>query len=101
MSTEAVGFIGLGNMGRPMALNLLRAGHRLVVHSRSPGPVEELVGAGATAGTTAAEVGAAATVVITMLPDTHTVELVVREALAAMRPGGLVIDMSTAHPDAR
>lgn len=95
-----MGFIGLGIMGRPMALNLLRAGHRLVVHSRSPGPVEELVRAGATDGATTAEVGAAVTAVITMLPDTHTVEQVVREVMAAMRAGGIVIDMSTAHPDA-
>ena len=100
MSGEAVGFIGLGIMGRPMALNLVRAGHDLVVHSRSPGPVDELVRAGATSGATTAGVGAAATTVITMLPDTHTVEQVVREVMAAMRPGGMVIDMSTAHPDA-
>lgn len=100
MSAQPVGFIGLGIMGRPMALNLLRAGHRLVVHSRSPGPVEELVRAGATAAATAAEVGAAVPVVITMLPDTYAVEQVVREVMMAMRVGGLVIDMSTAHPDA-
>lgn len=100
MSGEIVGFIGLGIMGRPMALNLVRAGHRLVVHSRSRPPVHELVEAGATACETAAAVGAAATAVITMLPDTDTVERVVREVVAAMRPGGLVIDMSTAHPDA-
>lgn len=100
MTAEVTGFIGLGIMGRPMALNLVRAGQRLVVHSRSPWPVEELVRAGATAAATAAEVGAAATAVITMLPDTHTVEQVVREVIGAMRPGRLVIDMSTAHPDA-
>ena len=100
MSGETVGFIGLGIMGRPMALNLRRAGYHLVVHSRSPGPVEELMGAGAAAGATAAEVGLRTTTVITMLPDTHTVEQVVREVMAAMHPGGLVIDMSTAHPDA-
>lgn len=100
MTAEAIGFIGLGIMGRPMALNLVRAGHRLVVHSRSRSPVDDLVEAGATACDTAAAVGAAATTVITMLPDTRIVEQVVREVVAAMRPGGLVIDMSTAHPDA-
>ncbi|MDQ3097972.1 MAG: NAD(P)-binding domain-containing protein, partial [Chloroflexota bacterium] len=88
MSGETVGFIGLGIMGRPMALNLLRRGHRLVVHSRSPGPVEELVRAGAISAGGAEEVGAAATVVITMLPDTHAVEDIVRGILAGMRPGG-------------
>src|SRR5262249_56335465 len=40
--SELVGFIGLGVMGRPMARNLLRRGHRLIVHSRSSGPVDEL-----------------------------------------------------------
>lgn len=98
-SGETVGFIGLGVMGRPMALNLVRAGHRLVVHSRSPGPVDDLVAAGATAVAGPAEVGAAATVVITMLPDTPTVDTVVREAAGALRRGGLVIDMSTIHPE--
>ena len=100
MSTEPVGFVGLGIMGRPMALNLVRAGHRLAVHSRSRPPVDELVAAGATACDTPAAVGAAATAIITMLPDTDTVEQVVREVVATMRPGGLVIDMSTVHPEA-
>jgi 2-hydroxy-3-oxopropionate reductase len=45
--TEAIGFIGLGLMGRPMAKNLLKRGYPVVVHSRSQGPVDELVGAGA------------------------------------------------------
>src|SRR5207245_8634063 len=45
-----VGFIGLGIMGKPMARNLRNAGFELVVHSRSPGPVDELVGAGARRG---------------------------------------------------
>ncbi len=100
MSAQLIGFVGLGIMGRPMALNLLRGGHRLVVHSRSPGPVEELVRAGAISAGGAEEVGAAATVVITMLPDTHAVQDIVRGLLAGMRPGGLVVDMSTVHPDA-
>jgi len=46
---QVIGFIGLGIMGRPMARNLLKAGHSLVVHSRSRGPVDELVKAGAKA----------------------------------------------------
>jgi 3-hydroxyisobutyrate dehydrogenase-like beta-hydroxyacid dehydrogenase len=44
-----IGFVGLGHMGRPMALRLLKAGHEVVVLSRSPGPVEALVAAGASA----------------------------------------------------
>lgn len=53
-----LGFIGLGLMGRPMALNLVRAGHEVIVHSRSAGPVEALVAAGATAAASPAEVAA-------------------------------------------
>jgi len=95
----AVGFIGLGIMGRPMALNLVRAGHRLVVHSRSRPPVEDLVRAGATAPGSPLAVAEGADVVITMLPDTPTVEAVVRELAPGLRRGGLVIDMSTIHPE--
>ena len=99
MSGGAVGFIGLGIMGRPMALNLVRSGRLLVVHSRSPGPVDELVRAGATAADGPRAVAEAADVVITMLPDTKTVETVVRELAGALTKGGLVIDMSTIHPE--
>ena len=44
-----IGFIGLGNMGRGMAANLIKAGHRLIVYNRSPGKAEALVQQGATA----------------------------------------------------
>lgn len=96
-----VGFIGLGAMGRPMARNLVDAGFALVVHSRSSGPVDELVAAGAERGASPADVARRSDVVITMLPDTPDVELVlfgqdgVAEAIAA---GSLVVDMSTIDP---
>ena len=99
MSAGAIGFIGLGIMGRPMALNLVRSGHRLVVHSRSRAPVDELVRAGATDVASPRAVAEQCDVVITMLPDTPTVEAVVRELAPALRPGALVIDMSTIHPE--
>src|SRR5438309_5051847 len=73
---QVVGFIGLGIMGRPMARNLLKAGYSLVVHSRSRGPVEEIVGAGAKAGTSARDVAAQSDVLITMRPNSPDVELV-------------------------
>ena len=59
MATEVIGFIGLGIMGKPMALNLMKAGHRLVVTSRSRKPVDEVVAAGATAAASPAEVAEA------------------------------------------
>jgi 2-hydroxy-3-oxopropionate reductase len=99
--TERIGFIGLGIMGRPMALNLLEAGFGLVVHSRSPGPVDELVAAGAERGTHPEEVASRSDVVITMLPDTPDVELVLlgeRGVVGGMRAGSLMIDMSTIRP---
>jgi 2-hydroxy-3-oxopropionate reductase len=98
---ETIGFIGLGVMGAPMALNLLEAGHALVVHSRSPNPVETLTEAGAEAASSPREVGERADVVITMLPDSPAVEAVVlgeEGVLAGASEGDLLIDMSTIHP---
>jgi 2-hydroxy-3-oxopropionate reductase len=84
-----------------MAGNLLRAGFPLIVHSRSPGPVDALVAAGAGRGDSPRAVAAAADVVITMLPDTPDVEAVAGGPdglLAAARHGLLVVDMSTIDP---
>ena len=98
---QVVGFIGLGIMGRPMAKNLLKAGYPLVVHSRSQGPVQELVGAGAKAASTPKEVAAQSDVVITMLPNSPDVELVAlgRDGLIeGIKRGQLLADMSTISP---
>lgn len=100
-SWPRVGFIGLGVMGRPMARNLLRAGVDQVVHSRSPGPVDELVAAGAAEARSPAEVAAAVDVLITVLPDTPDVETVLfgeNGAAGALRRGSILIDMSTIDP---
>ena len=100
---ETVGFIGLGLMGRPMALNLLKAGYTLVVHSRSRGPVEAVAAGGATAATTSAEVARRCDVVVTMLPDLPDVRQVLAGpdgVLPAVRPGAVIIDMSTIPPTA-
>jgi 2-hydroxy-3-oxopropionate reductase len=98
---ERIGFIGLGIMGKPMAKNLLAAGYPLTVHSRSAGPIDELVEAGATRASTPSEVAAATDVVITMLPDTPVVESVLLGpggVLEGASPGSLVIDMSSIDP---
>ena len=98
---DRIGFIGLGIMGKPMATNLLAAGLDLTVHSRSPGPVDELVDAGATRASGSAEVAAASDVTITMLPDTPDVEHVLTGSggvFEGAAPGSLVIDMSSIDP---
>ena len=98
---NTLGFIGLGLMGRPMAKNLLKAGHQLVVHSRSPAPVDDLVAAGALRASSPAEVARRATRIFTMVPDSPDVELVLEGpdgVFSAMQPGTILIDTSTIAP---
>lgn len=92
-----IGFIGLGNMGRGMAANLLRTGHRLTVYNRSPGRAEDLIGQGAIAADSVAE-AADADVVFTMLADDPAVEDVALGAgglVASLRPGATHVSSST------
>ncbi len=98
---QNIGFIGLGIMGRPMALNLLKAGYRLVVFDIVPEKVQALVDAGAKAAGSSREVAEQAEVIITMLPDGPDVEqAVLGEAgvLEGARPGSILIDMSSINP---
>jgi 2-hydroxy-3-oxopropionate reductase len=84
-----------------MAGHLIGKGYALTVHNRSRGAVEALVAAGATAAGTPHEVASKATVVILMLPDTADVDLVLTGpdgVLSGLRPGSLVIDMSSISP---
>ncbi|MDQ2105767.1 NAD(P)-dependent oxidoreductase [Azospirillum isscasi] len=90
-----VGFIGLGLMGRPMARNLAKAGASLVIHNRSPGPVEELAGEGMSPAAGPAEAAARADAIVLMLSDTVAVEAVAAALMDALAPGHLVIDMGT------
>ena len=99
--SERIGFIGLGVMGRPMARNLLARGFSVVVHSRSRGPVDELVAAGAQAATTPADVARQSAIVVTMVPDSPDVEAVLEGAdgvFTALAPGSLIVDCSTIAP---
>ena len=74
--TATVGFVGLGRMGKPMALNLLRAGFAVLVLSRSRPPVEALIAAGAGEAASLADMAARADIVCTCLPDVSTSEAV-------------------------
>jgi 3-hydroxyisobutyrate dehydrogenase-like beta-hydroxyacid dehydrogenase len=98
-----IGFLGLGDMGTPMARRLLRAGHTLVVWNRSPERIVPLVRDGAEAALTPAEAAGAADLVITMLATPEALEQVLfaTEGLAyALSPGQVLVDMSTVGPDA-
>lgn len=98
---ETIGFIGLGLMGRPMAKNLLKAGYGIVAHSRSQAPVDDVVKAGAVRAASPAEVAKKATRIITMVPDSPDVELVLdgpNGVFGAMQRDTILIDMSTIAP---
>jgi 2-hydroxy-3-oxopropionate reductase len=99
--SSRIGFIGLGIMGKPMAKNLLKAGHKLVVYNLGAAAVDELVAAGAEKGASPSDVAALSEIVITMLPDGPEVEHVVLGAngvLEGAKKGTLVIDMSSISP---
>jgi len=97
-----IGFIGLGNMGAPMARNLLKAGHHLVVFDIASEPMDQAVNMGARAGTSTEAVGQSdVEMLITMLPSSAEVDAVYLGpggVLAAVRPGVLLIDCSTIDP---
>jgi 3-hydroxyisobutyrate dehydrogenase len=98
--TEAVGFIGLGNMGAPMAGRLLD-GYWLIVHDVREDAARALRGRGATWAASPAEVAAAAQTVITILPTSREVRHVLtgpKGLLEALRPGSLVLEMTSADP---
>ena len=104
-----VGLIGLGLMGRPMGLNLLKAGYALTVWNRTASRAESLVAAGAKLAESPREVAAASDVLITIVSDPPALESVLwgapasragqdSGALAALRPGSIYIDSSTVSP---
>jgi len=96
-----VGFVGLGRMGRPMTLNLLKAGHVVTVHNRSRAVVDELAKAGARPATSPAEVARDSEIVLTCLTNTPSIEDVYFGAnglMEAVRPGQILVDHSTASP---
>jgi len=96
-----VGFIGLGNMGRGMAANLVRKGEHVVVHDVVDAPVQALKTLGASAAATVAELAGASEIIFTMLPTTAVVADVIGGAagiLAHAKPGAIVVDMSTIDP---
>ncbi|HPR87355.1 MAG TPA: NAD(P)-dependent oxidoreductase [bacterium] len=96
-----IGFIGLGIMGEPMALNLLKAGFPLTVFNRTARRMDKLLAAGAAGAYSPREVAAKSDVVITIVTDSPDVEEVVlgeNGILSGLHTGSVVIDMSTISP---
>ena len=98
---ERIGVIGLGIMGKPMARNLMTAGHEVVVYDLFPEPVEELVTDGAVLGTSPADVASKSDITVVMVqnsPQSTTVALGENGIIEAADKGQLVVDMSSIAP---
>lgn len=97
MGQAIYGFVGLGNMGRPMALNILRAGHDLVVHDPNEDAVAELVRQGARRASSLAELGAEADAVLLSLPTPDVVRQVCvgEQGLSSAKRTRIIVDLST------
>jgi len=96
-----VGFIGLGNIGMPMAKVLLAAGFDLTVYNRSQGKVHEMATIGAKAASFVAEITETTDILLTCLPDVPTVEQVFLGddgIIANTRSGQILVDHSTVEP---
>jgi 2-hydroxy-3-oxopropionate reductase len=101
MNKLTIGFIGLGIMGKPMARNLLKAGYSLIIYNRSRAAADELSKEGAERAGSSKEVAERSEVVITMLPDSPDVEIVYlgeSGIFSGLKPGTLLIDMSSISP---
>jgi 3-hydroxyisobutyrate dehydrogenase len=101
MNLKRIGFIGLGVMGKPMAINLLKAGYPLTVWNRTRPKMDDLVAIGASGAESPKEVAEKSEVVITMVTDSPDVEEVVlgpQGVVNGAHPGLILIDMSTISP---
>jgi 2-hydroxy-3-oxopropionate reductase len=101
LAMKKIGFIGLGIMGKPMAKNLLKAGYPLTVYDIVPDRIDDVVEAGAKAGSSSKEVAEKSEVVITMLPNSPDVKDAVlgkNGVLDGAKPGTILIDMSSIAP---
>jgi 3-hydroxyisobutyrate dehydrogenase len=97
----SVGFIGLGNMGNPMAGNVLKNGFPLTVYDKNPRTMENLVRSGATGAASAKQVAESAEVVLTSLPGSPEVEALYLEAgglIECAKPGSVLVDLSSVLP---
>jgi 2-hydroxy-3-oxopropionate reductase len=96
-----MGFIGLGVMGKPMSLNLIKAGYPLMVSDINPEPEKEVVAAGALKGISPRHIGESCQLIFTMLPNSPEVEEVIcgkNGVLEGAKPGSMIVDMSSIDP---
>jgi len=101
MATQPIGLVGLGIMGKPMARNLLKAGHKLIVYDIVPQSVDEIMSAGAEGARSGKEVGEKCDFVITMVPNSPHVKAAIfgENGIAeGIKPGSLIVDMSSIDP---
>ena len=101
MSQKKVGFIGLGIMGQPMCLNLLKAGYEVTAYNRTISKMEKVVAAGALKALTPREVAEKSDIIITIVSDTPDVKEVILGqdgVIYGAKSGSVVIDMSTISP---
>ena len=95
-----IGFVGLGIMGRPLALNLIKGGHTVTVWARRPESMEPLLSAGAKAAASPAEAAKGNELVISMVADAPDVAEVMRSVASGAERGLVAVDMSTIAPAA-
>lgn len=98
---QKIGFIGLGRMGKPMASNMQKKGFQLVVLDLNKQAVDELVGLGAKAGSSVADIASQCEIIVTMLPSSVEVEAVANGPdgiFAHAKKGSILMDMSTIDP---
>src|SRR5882672_8366814 len=97
----SVGFIGVGNMGNPMASNVLKAGFPMIVYDRNPQAMENLLQAGAQRAASVREVVEGSEIVLTSLPASPDVEATYLDAgglVDSAKPGTILIDLSSVLP---
>jgi|TARA_B110000263_G_scaffold83835_1_gene73389 3-hydroxyisobutyrate dehydrogenase len=102
MSNEKIGFVGLGMMGLPMARNLVEDGYSVNVFDLNEATVNSAKEFGASSSDSAADTASLSDIVITMVPDSEHVEAVIAGAngiLEGLKPGSVVVDMSTIDPE--
>lgn len=98
---KTIGFIGIGIMGKPMSLNLIKAGYPLIAYDINPKPLEELKKKGAVIGQSIKDVASQSNIIITMLPKSEDVEKVIlgeNGVIEGVKGNSIIIDMSTIDP---